>query len=400
LNLEPRALIIRRIDRRPAGALFEAAIFLSVKARRWDMRLAKRGFTLVELLVVIAIIGVLVALLLPAVTAAREAARRTQCGNNLKNLGLAMINYHDVNRKFPLGGVCINNTCHPAPVGQGTSNYRDDTTTAWSTTWAISILPQLEQKALFDMWDPSKRYGANNTQRQVTGTPLQIFKCPSDITAREAVDLDNNPGTFDKGNYGLNFGAGSANENTNSGNKAGPDDVPSWTMQAYQRASPNRGLSNLRDGGNNQQPSNVGLQDFVDGASNTVIIGEMLHFTANDDCRGCWGKAMGGVISGYTRGNPEVDGPTGIATPNVKAVGIYRDAPVHCSEGATAGDPDLECQGSSGDGLGGNAMRSRHPGGVQATFGDGRVQFLTNSIDKFIYRAILTIRGRESNTSF
>lgn len=353
------------------------------------MQPVRRGFTLVELLVVIAIIGVLVALLLPAVSAAREAARRTQCGNNLKNIGLAMLNYHDTFKKFPLGAVCANNTCPTT-----TSYSFRDNPAVWTTTWAISILPQLEQKPLFDLWDSNKGYGANASQRQVTGTPVQIFKCPSDLTPRVAQDFDSNLGTFDKGNYGLNFGGGSANENGNSGNKAGPEDVPSWTTTAYGRASRNRGLASLRDtsGG----PTNVGLNDFIDGTSNTVIIGEMLHFLANDDCRGCWGKALGAAVSGYTRGNPEVDGPTGIATPNVKAVGIWRDAPTHCAESATLGDPDVECQGSSGDGLGGNAMRSRHPGGVQATYGDGRVAFITNSIDKLVYRATLTIMGRES----
>jgi prepilin-type N-terminal cleavage/methylation domain-containing protein/prepilin-type processing-associated H-X9-DG protein len=351
------------------------------------------GFTLVELLVVIAIIGVLVALLLPAVSAAREAARRTQCANNLKNLGLAMINYHDSNKKFPLGAVCINNTCHPAPTGQGTSNFRDAAPTFWSTTWAISILPQIEQQALFTLWNPAQVYGTA-TQRQVTGAPLQVFHCPSDTTVKEAVDLDSNPGTFDKGNYGLNFSGGSANENGNSGNKAGPEDMPSWTQQAYGRPSKNRGFASLRDV--TGTPTNVGLNDVLDGASNSVMIGEMLHFVNNDDCRGCWGKALGGAISGYTRGNPEVLGPIGIATPNVKAVGDYRDAPPHCSETATIGDPDLECQGSASDGLGGNAMRSRHPGGAQAVYADGRVQFITNNVDKLIYRAQLTIQGRES----
>ena len=112
------------------------------------------------------------------------------------------------------------------------------------------------------------------------------------------------------------------------------------------------------------------------------MVGEMLRLNKGDDCRGCWGKALGAAISGYTKGNPQVDGAIGIATPNVKAVGIYRDGPVHCSESASVGDPDLECSGSSGDGLGGNAMRSKHPGGVQAVFGDGRVQLLNNNIDK------------------
>jgi len=141
------------------------------------MQPVRRGFTLIELLVVIAIIGTLVALLLPAVSAAREAARRTQCGNNLKNISLAMLNYHDTFKKFPLGAVCINNTCAT------TSTFRDVSPTFWSTTWAISILPQLEQKPLFDLWDPSKQYGVAS-QRQVTGAPVQIFHCPSDITPR------------------------------------------------------------------------------------------------------------------------------------------------------------------------------------------------------------------------
>src|SRR6266404_7236592 len=97
----------------------------------------RRGFTLVELLVVIAIIGVLVSLLLPAVSAAREAARRTQCANNLKNLGLAMINYHDSNKKFPLGAVCT--TGCPSNASY---QFRDTSPAVWGTTWAISIMPQ------------------------------------------------------------------------------------------------------------------------------------------------------------------------------------------------------------------------------------------------------------------
>lgn len=357
------------------------------------MRHKNRGFTLVELLVVIAIIGVLVALLLPAVSAAREAARRAQCSNNLKNIALAMLNYHDSNKKFPLGAVVVNNT-YPTNTS---FSYRDTAGIRWSTTWAISILPQLEQSALFNTWNPSLTYGAA-TQRQVTGTPLQIMKCPSDNTNKTVVDPNvaddpANLGTFDKGNYGLNFGGGSANENGNSGNKAGPEDKPSWTQQAYGLLSKNRGMASLRD--TDGHMSNVGLNDLSDGASNCVILGELLTFNNNTDCRGCWGKAHGAVISCYTSGNPEVDGPNGIATPNVKAIGIYRDAPTHCEQVQTLGDPDLECQDAQGDGLGGNAMRSKHPGGAQAAFGDGRVQMLNNNIDKLIYRALLTIQGKE-----
>jgi prepilin-type N-terminal cleavage/methylation domain-containing protein/prepilin-type processing-associated H-X9-DG protein len=349
------------------------------------------GFTLVELLVVIAIIGVLVSLLLPAVSAAREAARRASCSNNLKNLGLAMINYHDVNKKFPLGAVC-----YGCPTTTSYS-FRDSPPQFWSTTWVISILPQLEQQNLFNLFNPAVNYGVT-TQRQVTGTALVIFKCPSDVTAQSIVDPDggSNVGTFDKGNYGLNYGGGSANENGNSGNHAGPEDKPTWTQQAYGLLSKNRGFASLRDV--TGLPSNVGLNDVTDGASNSLMIGELLHMNANDDSRGCWGMAHGATISGYTLGNPEVDGAKGIATPNVKAIGIYRDGPVHCSNTPSVGDPDMECGDASGDGLGGNAMRSKHPGGAQAVFGDGHIQFITNNIDKFVYRALFTIQGRESTS--
>src|SRR5437870_11293559 len=102
----------------------------------------------------------------------------------------------------------------------------------------------------------------------------------------------------------------------------------------------NSGYASLLD--TTGQPSNIGLNDVTDGASNTVMIGEILHFGANDDCRGCGGKNLGAAFSGYTRGDPENDGAKGIATPNVMAIGIYRDAPPHCSESATLGDPDMD----------------------------------------------------------
>src|SRR4051794_21890252 len=121
----------------------------------------RRGFTLIELLVVIAIIAVLIALLLPAVQAAREAARRAQCVNNLKQIGLALHNYHDTVGSFPPGG-------QSAPSYAGT----------WFN-WLTSILPQIEQMPLYNATNFSRQiYQAENTT--VSLTMITAYLCPSD----------------------------------------------------------------------------------------------------------------------------------------------------------------------------------------------------------------------------
>jgi prepilin-type N-terminal cleavage/methylation domain-containing protein len=135
------------------------------------------GFTLVELLVVIAIIGVLIALLLPAVQAAREAARRMQCSNKMKQLGVASHNYHDVHQVFPPGAVRINNGA---------------VVSLWSfrTMWGLSILPFMEQTAIFEKYNPRASLDNNDAtnyppglNREITTQRMNIFECPSDTGA-------------------------------------------------------------------------------------------------------------------------------------------------------------------------------------------------------------------------
>jgi prepilin-type N-terminal cleavage/methylation domain-containing protein/prepilin-type processing-associated H-X9-DG protein len=363
------------------------------------MRIRSRGFTLVELLVVIAIIGILVGLLLPAVQAAREAARKMQCGNSLHNLGIAMHNYHDVHKRFPFAAIAVRvPDCFTA-----FGSFRDTaqppalTGCAWSTTWGIALLPYLEQGPLYDTWDSKLGYSPA-TQRLVTGTNLAIMKCPSDSRVPNIVDPDGgaNLGTFDKGNYGLNMGGGSSTENGNA-NGGGPEDVPVWTAAAYGRPSKNRGFSSARDGasGAPNVPTNIAIEDIRDGTSNTVMFGEILKLANNGDCRGAWGKALCAVVSAYTAGAPSLDLDNGIVTPNTRAIGIYEDRPPHCAN--NNGDLQLNCATDrAGDGLGGIAMRSRHPGGVQVCFADGRVTFVSNTVDKQLYRASMTIQGNES----
>jgi len=137
---------------------------------RYPTSKMRHGFTLVELLVVIAIIGVLVALLLPAVQAAREAARRTQCQSNLKQAALAVLNFESAQGMIPEG------THHVVPT---VINRGDPKTGIDTTNWAIHILPYVEQQALYDSYDSSlpNRHSDN---LPVLRTPLSLFKCPSD----------------------------------------------------------------------------------------------------------------------------------------------------------------------------------------------------------------------------
>lgn len=126
------------------------------------------GFTLVELLVVIAIIGILIALLLPAVQAAREAARRSACVNNLKQLAIGLHNFHDTNNEFPPGEITPGNCC-------GTQSREN---------WAILILPYIEQKNLYERYDFNQNNEHSNN-RFVRESNIETHNCPSDINAGE-----------------------------------------------------------------------------------------------------------------------------------------------------------------------------------------------------------------------
>ena len=143
------------------------------------IRNRSRGFTLVELLVVIAIIGVLTALLLPAVQAAREAARRAQCTNNLKQIGLAMLNFHNANKNFPPCAVATKLACVPPDCAQidvwgaAKGTYGNN---GQGTSWMLAILPFMEETALYDRWDFTKTVLQNAAAAQ---QDVPSFLCPS-----------------------------------------------------------------------------------------------------------------------------------------------------------------------------------------------------------------------------
>lgn len=358
------------------------------------IRSRQRGFTLIELLVVIAIIAILIALLLPAVQQAREAARRTQCKNHLKQLGLGLHNYHDVYDQFPLGATCNGggtwNTC-------GSSFRHAD----WSTTWAISIMPYLEQAVLYNNWDPALSSMAQTTRQGgnglVTGANLSFMKCPSDSETAPAEG--NGPsggaapgGPYAKGNYAASYGGGWANENTGQN---GTDGKPNW-------AGKNLGVFHMRGSGNRRW--GAAIRDIRDGTSNTIMVGEILKEQSNGDMRGVWSHASGAIFSAYTHGNNSApyrpqDGDQGIATPNAPAEDSagnrlpWSDAPAFCGSGA--GDKQIRCIDRGSDGRGGNAARSRHTGGAQFTLADGSVRFVSENVDRQLYRGLMTIQGGE-----
>ena len=217
----------------------------------------KRGFTLVELLVVIAIIGILIAMLLPAVQAAREAARRAQCGNNLKQIGLALHNYHTSNQSFP-PAVVWGARGPTKPLG------------AYHHTWLTKILPYLEQKPLYDtMVARLPAFG-----QSFTGVRVKSLLCPTDTGFDQPRDSHNLALTCYVANQGFDWHWG--------GTRFLPGDTSLWArnfpflvnVEWYGVFDAERG-SPYPGGGRYPHPTiAIAIPDIEDGASNTVMCAE------------------------------------------------------------------------------------------------------------------------------
>jgi prepilin-type N-terminal cleavage/methylation domain-containing protein len=281
----------------------------------------RRGFTLIELLVVIAIIAVLIALLLPAVQSAREAARRIQCVNNLKQLGLALHNYHDAMLVLPPGYIAA-------------SAFRDgetDTSPGWS--WASMILPHLDQAPLFASMNFSLpvQAPANATGVQ---TNMLAFLCPSD--------------QFQGSTFPVTDGFGNTVATvTPSSYAASCGDDPSDTAFGFDNLGNCRGLF--------YRNSSIRIAGITDGTSQTV----MLEERAWGNAEGTWaGAVSGGYIQrGLFNPCPGSSDATYLAPCLVLA---------HCHMINTNADTDSGLDDSS----------SFHPGGANELFSDGSVHFL------------------------
>lgn len=312
------------------------------------------AFTLVELLVVIAIIGVLVALLLPAVQAAREAARRSTCQNSIRQLGIALLTYHDAQGEFPP-------SAQLAPGPQGL-NY-PELGTAHLANWVISILPQLEQSGLYNAFDLAKPI-SHADNRDFRGISLQTMLCPSDaynqtskFAGRNAAEGNN----WARGNYGANASLGFMSL-TNT--EAGGSDTTYW------KDARTRGVMGLNVA--------LSLKDIVDGTSQTIMVGELRAGLSENDRRGVW--ALGGPAASSLWGH----GSNNAIGPNDCSQGS--DSIANCGRVQTdVGDATLLAECIPCDDVGGNlqgGVRSSHVGGAFVCFVDGSVHFISDFVDK------------------
>ena len=281
------------------------------------------GFTLVELLVVIAIIGILIALLLPAVQAAREAARRSQCSNNLKQIGIAFQNYHDTHKEFP-------------PSWAGTVND----TPFWG--WGALILPFMEQQTTYDALNVGQTPFATvlTTPPAAALSPISSYRCPSDVAPENNVARDDAglPTPLATSNYVASHS--------------------SWSGRVNFRF----GVAERRQRGLCVENLGTPISDVLDGTSNVIAAGERRwQFNWRNPNNGNSGntQAQAALILGVRRANNNLRRGDQVGHGRVRLNFDYHQDRARSRQG----------------------FSSQHPGGAQFVFADGSVHFLSETID-------------------
>ena len=306
----------------------------------------RQGFTLIELLVVIAIISILVALLLPAVQQAREAARRSSCKNNLKQLGLALHNYHDTHQAFPIG---MMNTI---------SNWGEDGSLGASARggWFSLILPFIEQGPLYDRWAAEQSSGTANLFFTGRNLAVPSMRCPSDPNGEKATT------NGISGNY-LLCGGGYA-----------------WGLQGEvldENGNLPTGMFYTR--------SKVRMRDVTDGTSNTIMASEINIVGDSEGTvpSGCGARDMRGLYWNFVHmGSLLVT----VRPPNSSAGDVMSWG------GRTTGfAPISSCSNDNGI----VTPRSRHTGGAQVAMADGSIRFVSENIDTVLFQNLGTKGGGE-----
>ena len=324
----------------------------------------QRGFTLVELLVVIAIIGVLVSLLLPAVQAAREAARRTQCTNNVKQLGLALMGYHDARKRYPFAI-----TLEPDNIKNNGGMAGISRNPMYGPNWIIEILPYMELQNVFKQFDLKQPISAD-INRTARGTMIPALICPSDPNSQQhfqataAMGGDN----WARGNYG----AMSSLIHMQSGNFSFNKEKSAVTMMFWDQKPWTRGVM----GGNIA----LSMRQVDDGTSNTIVIAELRAGLTQSDRRGIWAMGGAGASSFWGHATDDCIGPNSCLEGADNVWGF--DQVIQELGGDQSARSTLlsECMPAGGSTSFQATPRSTHVGGVLAGLGDGSVSFISNSI--------------------
>jgi prepilin-type N-terminal cleavage/methylation domain-containing protein/prepilin-type processing-associated H-X9-DG protein len=394
-------------------------------------RRQRYGFTLIELLVVISIIGVLVGLLLPAVNAAREAGRRTQCSNNMRQLGLALINFSTSKNSFPFAGTF--DEANPAPASGGSNTATSITAPSatvaqsWLYNWVVDVMPYLDQQDIANAWDKSTWYwnqtsliSGQPSNGRLSSTALGVLKCPDDTTAQPGqgnLSYVVNGGFVSFIPGAVSYSAGQTSTGTYSGGTGGPMVVSLNAGSTPLPPGVSQRLGVMFVGTKQGSPWDYKTAPggITDGSSNTLLISE-------NTLAGYDSGVMAGVATNWACplpnfcmffGSPHICDPAGappVASATKDCTGANLNEINLASTQAYGWKQANFQQGANFDYInyGQNLTdkgtfpfsNSGHPGGANMVFCDGATRFISATIDGQVYARMITPAGARLPTTY